>query len=500
VKGRGMGRLRTAVVHITFTLLLLSGQIGRSAIAGTTSTYLKITSPANGATVHGTVTIGTTESISVSWINVFVDRVWVGSNSPTASRPYSVVWNSATVANGRHTVSVTGYDSSNLAIALASIGVNVGTANPSPTPSRRPTPTLTRKPAPTATAANWVTITAPAKGATTAGTITIATRESASVRWINVYVDYHWVASNPSTALPPYWVTWKSTTVANGSHTVSVSAYDSLKALIATTSSSISVLNRQSTPTPRSTPRPTPRATATPARTPTPTAACCPLTDAAAAARVVLNRAFEPRPDNYPANAVVPTSADLAQVGTLSFLNSHGNTLIGKVTGRFAGTTDEILQWASYKWGFDPNVTRTIALIESRWHQNDIGDVGHGVSLGILQIKSADYPGTCNPVRLNGGSTAYVNAPLCLSHLMTAFAADYKLAYQRACMDGSIGYLNQQTPTAGYPTYANATGAARLWGCIGDWFSGNWYDSGAISYIHEVQAYLSTKPWLQPGF
>ena len=119
MKGRGMGRLRTAVVHIAFTLLLLSGQIGRSAIAGTTSTYLKITSPANGATVHGTVTIGTTESTSVSWINVFVDRVWVGSNSPTASRPYSVRWNSATVANGRHTVSVTGYDSSNLAIAPA---------------------------------------------------------------------------------------------------------------------------------------------------------------------------------------------------------------------------------------------------------------------------------------------------------------------------------------------------------------------------------------------
>ena len=74
---------------------------------------------------------------------------------------------------------------------------------------------------------------------------------------------------------------------------------------------------------------------------------------------------------------------------------------------------------------------------------------------------------------------------------MTAFAADYKLAYQRACMDGSIAYLNQETPTAGYATYANATGDERLWGCVGDWFSGNWYDSAAVTYIQEVQGYLS---------
>ena len=66
------------------------------------------------------------------------------------------------------------------------------------------------------------------------------------------------------------------------------------------------------------------------------------------------------------------------------------------------------MQWASYKWGFDPDVTRAIAVVESHWHQDDIDDVGNGVSLGILQIKSADYAGTCNPVSLNGGDTGYI--------------------------------------------------------------------------------------------
>ena len=54
---------------------------------------------------------------------------------------------------------------------------------------------------------------------------------------------------------------------------------------------------------------------------------------------VALNPNFEPRPDNYPANDMIPTSADLAQVGTISYLDSHGNELLGKVTGNYTGTT-----------------------------------------------------------------------------------------------------------------------------------------------------------------
>jgi hypothetical protein len=369
-----------------------------------------------------------------------------------------------------------------------------------------------------ATATVSVAIKTPVSGATVTGTVTIATAETSNVSWINVFVDNVWVASNSPTALPPYSVTWNSATVANGKHSLSVAAYNSSNEVIASTLSPVTVLNqymasrRTASPTPTRTPRPTATRTPAPTRTSTPapiatsapsptaSATCCPLSDSAAASMVILNPDFEPRPDNYPANDTVPTTADLAQIGKLSFLDSHGNDLLAKVTGNFTGTTDEILQWASYKWGFDADITRAIAVTESHWHQDDIGDVGYGVSLGILQIKSADYVGTCSPVALNGGDIGHVDDPLCLSHLMTAFAADYKLAYQRACMDGSIGYLNQDTPTGGHATYAAATGDERMWGCVGDWFSGNWYDSGALDYIQQVQAYLSAKPWLEPGF
>jgi hypothetical protein len=247
-------------------------------------------------------------------------------------------------------------------------------------------------------------------------------------------------------------------------------------------------------------PSPAPTHTLTPRPSPSPTPVSYPLADAAAAAKVALNPAFEPRPQNYPANTMKPTAARLALLQPLGFLDSNGNALLTKVTGNYTGTTDEILQWASYKWGFDPDITRANAVTESHWYQYDIGDIGNGVSLGILQIKSADYTGTCDPVSLNGGDIDFASALSCLSYSYTAFAADYKLAYQRACMNGSITYLNDDIPTAGYPTYAAATGDTRLWGCIGDWYSGDWYDSGAISYIADVQNNLSTKPWLQPGF
>jgi len=486
------------------------------------STYVTISSPIKGATVHGTIAVATTESNNVSWINVFVDGVWIAANPPTQSRPYSISWNSTTVADGKHTISVTGYRSRNAAIANASVAITAQNHAATPTPTPRSTPTP---------ASSYVQITAPASGAIVQGTITVATSESASVSWVNFFVDSVWFASNPSSASPPYSVPWNSASVANGSHTLSVTGYNSSNAAIANAQVGIVVQNGAAvtaTPSPRATPSPLPTtaptspptssmvptpspaptrtaspqptATGSPTPTPTPPAGSFPISDSAAAAMVVLNPSFEPRPDNYPANDTVPTAAQLSQVGALSFLDSHGNGLLAKATGNYTGTTDEILQWAANKWGFDPDITRANAVTETHWHQYDIGDIGNGVSLGILQVKSADFTGTCSPVSLNGGNTAFATSPLCLTYNSTAFAADYKLAYQRACMDGSITYLNSETPTTGYPTYANATGDARLWGCIGDWYSGSWYDSGAISYVQDVQNNLSTKPWLQPGF
>jgi hypothetical protein len=167
-----------------------------------------------------------------------------------------------------------------------------------------------------------------------------------------------------------------------------------------------------------------------------------------------------------------------------------------RVNGNFTGSTDSILKWASCKWGFDENVTRATAVNETHWRQLEVGDLGNGTSLGILQIKSADYPSTCEAVASTQDPAAVTDAN-CYSYKSTAFAADYKLAQQRACFDGRITYLTSESPTAGYPTYPNGTEEQMMWGCIGWWYSGHWFDAGALNYISEVQTYLADKAWLQ---
>ena len=92
-------------------------------------------------------------------------------------------------------------------------------------------------------------------------------------------------------------------------------------------------------------------------------------------------------------------------------------------------------------------------------------------SYGILQIKGSSGNGTYP-----------------LSQTSTAFNADWSRAYLRACYEGYFTWLGG--------SYA----AGDLWGCVGQYFSGSWYDAGAVDYINHVKNYYATKPWLQSGF
>ena len=205
-------------------------------------------------------------------------------------------------------------------------------------------------------------------------------------------------------------------------------------------------------------------------------------------------------PQNAPENDFKLSASDLATYKSEASGGEGGapGSYLIRVDGQFTGTTDAILKWASCKWGFDENVTRATAVNETHWRQTELGDVADGTSLGILQIKTRDYPSTCESVATSQ-NTANVTNPDCYSYRSTAFTADYKLAQQRACFDGKISYLASETPPSGYPAYPNGTADQMMWGCVGWWYSGHWYDSGALNYISEVQGYLSAQTWLQSG-
>jgi len=211
----------------------------------------------------------------------------------------------------------------------------------------------------------------------------------------------------------------------------------------------------------------------------------------------------ELRVQNAAANRTTPTPEQLAKFHAFPVKGSFvPPSDFARVDGEFTGTTDQILRWGACKWGVDENVVRAQAAAESHWLQSTVGDStsdfslcppgsgypgawdgGHCMqSYGIMQMKYKSFGGWP------------------LSKDSTAFNVDFRLAYQRACMNGDISYLPQEIPALGYPRYPNGDTDEMLWGCMGDWFSGDWYDSGALKYIAEVKSLLVREGWLHSQF
>ena len=249
------------------------------------------------------------------------------------------------------------------------------------------------------------------------------------------------------------------------------------------------VVHLRATPTPAAIPDTTEMFTTLPPDAQLPGEAEC--------AQRVHRSSWEPRPDNNAANHRVPTAQQIAGLflkgpdkGQVINVNNIGN----QMTGNFTGTTDEILQWVACKWGIDVNIVRAQAIAESYWYQSQQGDLTDDASVcppatwngtscyqsyGILQIKYID------------NKTAWP-----MSRDDTAFSAEYAYRTIRRCYEGWTTYLNNITPTAGYPRYH----AGDIWGCVGWWYSGSWYDQGALTYIMSVKMNLANKQWLKAGF
>lgn len=194
-------------------------------------------------------------------------------------------------------------------------------------------------------------------------------------------------------------------------------------------------------------------------------------------ASLVRRTGFEPRPANATPNATVIGALGVSVDGASATWNGAN---AGRITGAFTGTTDEIIQWGACKWGMDEDLTRARVFVESRWNQFQLGDptadpglcasMGQAApchqSFGVLQVKGTVHEGTYPA-----------------SAQSTAWNVDYALAWQRACYEGAMGWLG------------NGYAAGDVWGCVGAWFSGRWWDAGARSYVDEVRTELAARRW-----
>jgi hypothetical protein len=187
------------------------------------------------------------------------------------------------------------------------------------------------------------------------------------------------------------------------------------------------------------------------------------------ARKLVRRDKWEPRPGNRTENHTVPTKGQLRHFHEVS-----DAPYARDVNGRMRGTTDEIIQWAAYKWGLDEDALRAVAVVESWWDMDAVGDDGD--SFGLFQMRRPYH--CCLPEMRDS----------------TAFNADYYGGLIRAYFDGRMEWLNTVERGRDYAP-------GDFWGSIGVWFSGRWYaPKGFFTYLDKVHEALDERTWTDPDF
>lgn len=232
-------------------------------------------------------------------------------------------------------------------------------------------------------------------------------------------------------------------------------------------------------------------------------------------------------PETMPANAafnrILPSAAQLSSYAAnrYTFSTMTDYSAYQAVDGRYTGSTDMIMRWAACKWGIDEDVVRAQAWQESHWLQGGHGDKrtsqSECVRPGFTALwdttivepdgAAVSCPGCCYQ-SWSAWQTKVFYEWMTWPAIMqsTAFAADYRFADTRACMNGAYArYFDGRAPINGHSYAGDLANYARnptpasldtiLWGCIGMHFSGGWYDPAALRYIGETKNWLATKPW-----
>ncbi|MGH8642392.1 MAG: Ig-like domain-containing protein, partial [Burkholderiales bacterium] len=176
----------------------------------TTLPNVSVTSPANGATVSGTITVTTnaSDNVGVAGVRFRIDGVNLGAEDTSA--PYSISWNTTGAGNGSHAISAVARDAAGNTRTSAAVTVTVSNAPPADT-----TP-------PT------VSVTSPVNGATVSGTIavTASASDNVGVAGVQFFLDSLDNPLGPEDSSAPYQVSWNTASVSNGQHVIAAVARD----------------------------------------------------------------------------------------------------------------------------------------------------------------------------------------------------------------------------------------------------------------------------------
>ncbi|HEX8706129.1 MAG TPA: Ig-like domain-containing protein, partial [Myxococcaceae bacterium] len=184
------------------------GNVGTSAPVNVTFTNdltapsATLTGLASGATLKGTLTLSAnaSDNVGVTRVEFYDGATLLGTDTVA---PYSLFWDTRTVANGSHVLSVKAYDAVEQVGTSPNLSVTVNNDQIAPT----------------------VAFSAPAAGATVAGTVTAtaAATDNQGVTRVEFYEGTTFLGADTSS---PYTWSWNTRTGSNGSRTLTARAYD----------------------------------------------------------------------------------------------------------------------------------------------------------------------------------------------------------------------------------------------------------------------------------
>jgi glucose/arabinose dehydrogenase/peptidoglycan/xylan/chitin deacetylase (PgdA/CDA1 family) len=208
---------------------------GTTTPGDTTAPIATVTAPAPSTTVTGTTTVTATatDNVGVVGVTLLIDGNPVGAEDTTA--PYSFSWNTASVPNGTHAVSVRARD------GAGNVGLSAGN-----------TVTVQNATTTSDTILPTATITAPLGGTTISGLVNIqgTAADNVGLGGVTLFVDGVQEGSENlvvGTSVS-FGFDWNTAGVSNGVHTLSVRARDGAGNIGMSPSVSVTVQNGTTTP------------------------------------------------------------------------------------------------------------------------------------------------------------------------------------------------------------------------------------------------------------
>ena len=189
--------------------------------------------PTDGASVSGTVTVSAQPDEPATSMTFTVDDVPLGP--PDTSAPYEAQWDTTRSSNGTHALEVTALDAAGKgAIREHNVDVSNATAPPPP---------------PADTTSPSVGLTSPAAGATISGSVSVSADASDNVAVVGVQFKVDGANLGAEDTSAPYSSNWTTSSVANGSHTVTALARDAA-GNTSSSQRSVTVSNTSTSPPP----------------------------------------------------------------------------------------------------------------------------------------------------------------------------------------------------------------------------------------------------------